>query len=143
MRSMKFAIAGVVLLLFVTGCGTGGPATSPVSGKVVQGGKPVEGGSLTFAPADDAKPIADSSPVITQVNADGTFKLTQGAVAGKHRILYSPPNIDWQAPEWDGKGTPPQAPKSPYAGLVPKVPDVEIKSGPNDITIELVAGGTS
>jgi hypothetical protein len=129
---------GLMLGATLVGCGNGGPATEPVSGKVIANGQPVTGGSLTFAPVSD-EPAAPAQPAVAIVNPDGTFKIEEGAVAGKHRLLYSAPSVDWQAPDWDGKGAPPQPPKNPYAGLTPKVAEIEVKPGVNEVEVELVA----
>lgn len=137
MRLFGLALASALVIGSLVGCGTGGPATMPLTGKVVYDGKPVTGGSLTFAPTGDGAAIAASSPVISQVNPDGTFKVDTGAVLGKHRVLYAPP---YRAQvEWDGKGTPPEQPKSPFDGLSPKSEEIDVKAGANDVTIELVA----
>jgi hypothetical protein len=124
----------------VLGCGAGGGAKSKVTGKVVSNGQPVTEGSITFMPVD-AKDGA--MPSGGEVKSDGTFTMmtdkTEGAAVGKHNVSYTPKQVE--APEWDGYGTPPAVPKSAFEGLVPKETQVEVKSGTNDLTIELVPGG--
>lgn len=135
---LLLATVGLIIGATFLGCSQGGPATEPVSGKVIANGQPVTGGSLTFAPITD-EPTAPTQPAVAIVNPDGTFKIEEGAVAGKHRLLYSAPSVEWQAPDWDGKGAPPQPPKNPYAGLSPKNAEIEVKPGVNEVVVELVA----
>jgi hypothetical protein len=126
-------VAGLALL--VTGCGASNEAT--VKGKVVANGQPVTGGSLTFSPMGST----GAEAAIGTVNADGTFSLSahsaEGASLGKHRVLYTAPPPDVPA-DWTGQGLPPGVKPSPYANLVPKEGEVELKPGDNEVTVELV-----
>lgn len=126
-------LAGFV---FVAGCNHG-PATAPVKGKVVAAGQPVTGGSLTFAPITDS-PNATSAPVIAAVKPDGSFEVAGGAVEGKFQVMYEPPSVEWNAPEWDGRGSPPQAPPTPFAGMTPKDKEVTFNSTANELSVELI-----
>jgi hypothetical protein len=105
-------------------------------------GSPVTGGSLTFSPIASEQTEA-GKPATGTVQPDGTFTLGtykpgDGAVIGRHRVSYSAPSPDAATqPPADGghdQGPPP----SPYAGLVPETKEVEVASGENNITIELV-----
>jgi hypothetical protein len=122
------------------GCGGGGEfPTAPVSGTVTHDGKPVRGGSLTFAPVTDSEQEA-GKPASATVGDDAAYELStygegDGAVIGKHRVSYSPPAAEAVA-EADGGHA--QQPASPYEGLTPKQSEVEITSGSNTIDIELV-----
>lgn len=129
-------LVGVLYISALAGCGSGASAT--VKGKVTRDGKPVTGGTLTFAPvaAKDAT-STEAKPVTAEVQSDGTFEVKE-AYAGRQRVLYSAPVIEWESPEWDGKGPEPKAPKSPFEGLTPKEAEVDVASGENDLTIELV-----
>jgi hypothetical protein len=128
-------------LLLLAGCNSDGMNKAPVSGKVLANGQPVTEGSLLFAP-QAADGGADAGiPALGKVQQDGTFTLgtsgtSDGAVIGKHQVIYNPPRQD--APDWDGYGTPPAVKVSPFAGLVPKQAIIEVKAGKNEITIELV-----
>jgi hypothetical protein len=133
------AVPAVMALVALTGCGKSA-STVPVKGKVTSPSGPVNGGSLTFAPVTN-DPAATSAPVIAQVKQDGSFEVPGGATAGRHKVLYNAPQIEWKAPEWNGQGAPPQPPPNPYAGLAPKTPEVEFAAGPNDVSIELVPAG--
>lgn len=138
---LRLACALLAAPLLV-GCGDGGPPRVPVSGKVTANGQPVNGGNFTFAPMASG-PTADSAPVVAAVNADGTFKVDQGAVAGRYRVIYSAPNIPWTAPEWNGVGPRPEAPKGPYDGMEPKLKEVEFAAGGSEVAIELVPAGSA
>jgi hypothetical protein len=126
-------------LVALVGCGG---STQAVSGKVTTGGQPVTGGTVTFLPLDAAggDTAALGEPTSGAIQADGTYKLgvggAPGAVAGKHRVIYSAPTIELPPGKELKPGEGP--PLSPFAGLVPKTSEVEIKSGSNTIDIELV-----
>jgi hypothetical protein len=127
----------LTMLGLCVGCGDG-LSTNDVHGKITMNGEPVTKGSITFMPTSK-KGI--NRPSSGPVNSDGSYMLStagenDGALAGNYTINYAPPT-DEAPPPWDGKGTPPLAPKSPYEGLKPKVADVEVKAGDNQIDIEL------
>jgi len=138
-RPLLCLAAAVLLSLSVAGCGTAsGAPKGQVRGKIIAGGQPVTAGEVTFAPLEAA---LEAAPATGAVQPDGTFVLStrkdgDGAAIGKHQVLYSAPP-DEQA-EWDGYGAEPPVKRSPYAGMVPKQNEVEIKAGDNEITIELV-----
>ncbi len=120
------------------GCG-GGSATAPVSGTVRADGNPVNGGMITFAPVGNAGNVG--KPAVGEVQSDGSFVLStdtkgDGAVVGRHRVIYTPPTTE-AAPVEEGKHAE-APPPSPYAGLMPKDAEVEITAGENKITIDLV-----
>jgi hypothetical protein len=125
------------------GCGSGGVSKGTVKGKVVANGQPVTGGSITFVSTD---PASGATPASGEVKSDGTFEMMttkpgDGAPIGKHTVSFSPPFVE--QPEWDGYGTQPPQKEVPYVGLVPKETTVEVKSGANEITIELVPPGSA
>jgi len=126
-----------LLAITWTGCGSG-VATQPVSGTVVFEGQPVNGGVVSFAPIQAA---SDAKPAVGEVQPDGKFVLGtnakgDGAVAGRHRVVYAPPTVE-SAPLQEGKHAE-ALPRSPYEGLMPKEAEVEVKAGGNEIQIELV-----
>jgi hypothetical protein len=70
------------------------------------------------------------------VASDGTFVLStdadrDGAVIGRHQVVYAPPSAPSETPD-------PNVPASPYHGLVPRTSEVEVRAGKNEIDIELV-----
>lgn len=100
-RTYLLSAAGLVLLasLSVLGCGSG-EAVYPVQGQIVYSdGSPatdLEGFTVTFESVDHAA-TAEQAGVggWGMVQADGsftigTYKLADGAVAGKHRVAISP-----------------------------------------------------
>ncbi len=126
------------MMALLTGCGGGDFAIAPVKGKVLYQGKAVDGGSVTLRPIEVAGGSNQSKgkPASGQVNADGTFLLStygtnDGAVIGIHTVSFFP--VVAAAKSYEDKPVP-----SPYAGMVPKNQQVEIKPGQNEITIELV-----
>jgi hypothetical protein len=144
MKRFESVLSVALLVVFATlvGCGQSGPARSAVKGTVkAPDGKPVEGGALVFVPVT-TDPNAPSAPVTATINKDGTFDVQGGVVAGKHKVMFEAPTIQYDPPEWDGKGNPPQAPVSPYNGMKVKQQEVDIAaSGANDLTIELLPAG--
>jgi hypothetical protein len=68
-----------------TGCGSRGPKTARVSGKVTMSGKPLTNIGVTFLPTKKG-PVANGT-----TNENGEFTLTttrrgDGAVIGKHKV---------------------------------------------------------
>lgn len=126
----------------LAGCGSKGAeyTVAPARGKVVCQGQPVKGGHITFRPVQAAQGKAGITgrPASAEVKEDGTFVLStygkeDGAVVGKHEITYLPAVTGAQS--YQEKPRP-----SPYAGMVPKPKEVEVKPGRNEFTIELVPG---
>lgn len=145
-RRMYFSVAllGIGTLLGA-GCGGGSddPTTAAVSGKVTRGGQPVSGGTVMFSPRASAdKKGPPGKPAASVVGTDGTFTLTtyaknDGAVIGKHQVTYTPAPIEIDEKQHK-EDSPPVV--SPFDGLVPSKPDVEVKAGSNTIDIDLVPG---
>lgn len=135
-----FCFGGILVL---AGCGGSSDnlATASVSGKVSRMGQPVSGGSVTFNPqraADSKGP--SGKPAAGPVQADGSFELStygsgDGAIIGKHQVIYTAPAIEIDDAQHKEDSPPP---KNPLEGLVPKTAEVEVKSGSNEINIELV-----
>jgi hypothetical protein len=135
-------VLGAAAMLVLTGCGNGDNfSTAPVTGKVVLNGEPVTEGSITFSPISDGKSELSGKPASGTIQSDGTFTLTtyeegDGAVVGKHRVMYSPPLIVPGDPAAGGHAA--AAPKSKYEGATVVTPEVEVKAGEdNHFEIEL------
>jgi hypothetical protein len=140
-RKFGFMFSLLLFCASVSCLGCGGAAKSPVQGKVSVEGQALNNGTLTFKPLGKEKGT-EYRPAIGNINSDGSYQLStealnDGAIHGKYTILYTPV-VEWEAPTFDGTGTPPAPPKSPYEGLKPKVDEVEVKAGLNQIDIELV-----
>ena len=136
MRGVR-GLVFIAMAAILSGCGGSGAAKAPVKGKVTSGGQPVTGGTLTFAPLEGT---VNAVPVVGQIQSDGTFVMStdragDGVAIGKHQVSYSAP--DAQVTETED-GSDPVVKLSPYAGLMVSQSDVEVKSGENDLTIELV-----
>lgn len=126
-------------LLWLAAAGCGSSSRAIVKGKVTFSGQPVTAGSLMFAPQGGEA----AAPATAIVQPDGSFNLgTQkdgdGVAIGRHKVLYTPPPPE--GAEWLGYGPKPQLTYSPFHGLTPKEPEVEIKPGSHELTIELVRG---
>lgn len=127
-RLWRCAMVVVLALpLGLLGCG----GRTAVSGNVKSNGKPVDGGSLVFSPVGGSGKAATAD-----VQTDGSFKLGtdkpgDGAVPGRYRVTYTPPQVE---PSTDPKKNPPP-PK--WMGLQPKEEEVDVKGG-TSLEIELV-----
>lgn len=101
MRSMVLSLVSCLLLASLMGCGAGGDfPTSPVSGRVICEGVPVEGAMVYFEPLRED---SSSSAIVGRqgfsfTDAEGKFVLTtynnnDGAVIGKHRVRVGGPGV--------------------------------------------------
>lgn len=142
-------LCSVALLIVLTGCSGGAKQaeTGKVSGKVTHEGKPVEAGSITFAPITtgaSADTGVATKPAGGAIKSDGSYVLTtyldgDGAIVGRHKVTFfpTPPQTPVESGTEPGKHD--EAPAvSPYRGLMPKEAEVEVKAGANEINIELV-----
>jgi len=136
MIKVRLIVVGVALAVsavVLSGCGGGSEfATAKVRGKVTFKGQPVANASVDFAPqkaADSGKGAGGGQPgksASGMTDKDGVFVLStyapgDGAVVGKHRVAVSSSDI-----------------KKPLPGKTPPNLVLEVKSGSNDLTIELV-----
>jgi hypothetical protein len=137
---VTFLGCSVVILGALAGCNSGTLPVAKTSGTITFEGKPVDGGMITFAPASSGKDNP-GKPASGEVDAGGEFVLStygdgDGAIIGKHRVMYNPPAT---APaETPAGGHVQSAPQSKYAGLIVKPAEVEVKSGENTLEFELV-----
>ena len=91
MRNRFKHLAATLALIVLAGCGESGPPIpelAPVTGTVTQGGKPLEGASVSFWPE------GKGSPSISATDAEGRFELkyggkADGAPLGKHTVRIS------------------------------------------------------
>jgi hypothetical protein len=124
---------GALLSLTHVGCG---PSLTPVTGTVKVNGEPINEGSIVFTPMA-AQDSTDARIAIGPVQADGSYTLKSsanqnGAAPGKYKVSYLAPD-----PVHDDKNTAKMI-QSQYAAMIPRTIEVEVKSGPNIIDIELV-----
>jgi hypothetical protein len=123
---LQITLVCFTFTLMLVGCG---PSISPVTGTVTYKGEPVKGGTLIFSP------VGEGTAATGTVQDDGTYVLktdtSNGAQVGKVKVTYSAPGGEAST---DPKK---QGIASPYVGLVPKTPEIEVKSGANTIDIEL------
>jgi hypothetical protein len=89
---MKFfmqCVCPIALMAVAIGCGPGGPATVPVSGKITIGGQPANNVSISFIPETAGAPTASGTAT------NGTYTLytgadgKPGAVVGKYKITLA------------------------------------------------------
>lgn len=152
-RGLSLALLGALSIAAV-GCGAGGPAIHPASGKLTIGGQVPAGVQVSLFPVSGNGPIA--SGMVD--SATGQFSLTtagsvgkpagKGAAAGKYKVVLSAASGGAPSPEEimkqyanTGNGKAPAAPKATFpkefgsASTSPK--EVEIKPGPNTLDIAL------
>ena len=92
-----------------------------------------------FSPVsvEKGKPVGRNG--VGAIGSDGSFTVStygeaDGAVVGKHQLVFfPPPAVTPDTPA--GAHTP--TVKSPYEGLAPRVAEVEVKVGGNQLTVEL------
>jgi hypothetical protein len=119
------------LLVGSTGCGSG--SIYPVQGKVVfKDGTPLQGGIVVFESVDNDRVIARGD-----IEPDGTFSLGtrkrgDGALAGPHRVLVSPPFLANAEARRGPRLIHPRFENFETSGLVLKV-----EKQANDFTIEV------
>ena len=97
-----------LLLLCLAGCGGAAYQVAPAGGTVQFKGAPVSAGSITLVPIASA---ADSDsgrdvgkPAKAELKSDGTFQLStygqfDGAVVGRHRVIFEGPEGEGEAEE--------------------------------------------
>lgn len=139
--TLSGAWTAALLTACLIGCGGRQGAeyrTAPVRGVVVFQGQPVTAGTISLQPKEVAGAAEGRTgrPASGELQADGSFVLStyqpgDGAVVGKHRVMFLPKAAG--AESYEDRPTP-----SPYLGLMPKEQEVEIKPGNNELTIELV-----
>lgn len=125
------------VLLALAGCGSG-RKTAYVKGAVLYAGKPVHGGMLIFGPVGNGKVGEPASATIQEDGSYslGTYRAGDGAVIGKHRVIFTPPQpklTDEQRTDPNFEPPPPE-----FQNMIPKEAEVEVKPGQNTIDIELV-----
>ena len=139
---------GMLVTVMIAGCGGGSDQkpTAKVKGKVTFNGQPVVGGNITFSPVAVGKDPGKSGS--GTIGADGSYTMTtyeqhDGAVVGKHRVTFIPPVTEKEPDAGHSEATAAAAAAvvSPFAGLVPKTEEVEVKAGDNSLEIELTKRG--
>ncbi|MBN2294702.1 MAG: hypothetical protein JXM70_19900 [Pirellulales bacterium] len=93
-RNFPSLVAGALLALavgIVSGCGSSGPKTIPVSGKVTYKNKPVTIGRVVFQPVEIAKGLPER-PAMGEFQDDGSYRLSSftqndGPVPGKYCVV--------------------------------------------------------
>lgn len=141
----------LMCLVLLSGCGSGKPATVPVTGTVTLDGNPLEGASVTFTPAEGGRLATgktDASGNFTLM----TFEAGDGALAGPNKVGVSKMEVsgdvqgDPTADPGDMLSGPPGAGgNQPPKSLIPKKyanPEtsgitVDVQSGMDPVTIEL------
>ena len=132
----RFAVVCLVLpAATLLGCSGGGGG---VSGKVTYDGQPVKGGMITFV-RREAEPIQVRRPTgpckpMAPIRLRQEGRSSEAIAFPTHRRL---PLRRSQAVRPKEHATPQQ----PYANLVPKQTEVDVKAGSNKIDIELVPLG--
>ncbi len=141
---LPLALFGVLCLLTFVGCpaGSSGPATVPAKGTLTIDGQPAKDVMITLSSVDPALPVASGHVV------NGAFELRSGkegkpgAVPGKYKItLAAMPSAAASADAYKpGMTGPPKIEASfpvKYNSPTTSDKEVEIKSGPNDLKIEI------
>lgn len=129
----------LIASFFIALSGCNSAKTHPVNGTVKF--KDGADGSALVGYTVDFESLEQKVSGSGEVQSDGTFRIStygdnDGAVPGKHRISITPP-----IPA-DPDALPPKPLIPPkYGGLDTSGLEVEIKRGPNDVTLELERSG--
>lgn len=132
MRRVLFLAFVPALCLILVGCNKSG--FHPVSGQIVfPDGSPVtglEGGQVVIEATDaDGKALNSSGAIDAQGRFQlGTNAVNDGAPAGKHRALISPPSSTGDVP-------PPPVIDPKYESLDTSGLEIEVKDGSNDVKL--------
>lgn len=144
----------VLALLNLAGCGGQSYELAPVKGKVVCQDKPVPGGLVTLVPITEGEATEMPAPAATaRVDENGNFELKTkgepGAAIGKHRVVFTFPEVD---DEGEGEGGDPEEAKDlqaekELAAKLAKIPcrrvdnpEFTVAAGENTLNIELSGG---
>jgi hypothetical protein len=130
----------LVALLFVavTGCSDGNPRTYPVRGEVrFPDGRPLTRGTVEFELLDQEKPITATG----EISEDGTFvlgtfKLDDGAIAGRHRAAVIADHEIGTGAERPGT-LPPTALDPRYRDFKTSGLEFTVEPGKNEIVIKV------
>lgn len=92
----EWCVAVPVLALLAVGCGDSRYVTAEVHGRAVLDGNPVTAGTITFTPVETDGAPRDGKTAVGTLQSNGVFALTtyesdDGAIVGKHRVHYFPP----------------------------------------------------
>lgn len=92
-------MAAALTLLFVAGCGEGKYPVRPAKGRVVCQNQDIKVGSISFTPIGEPGDTEPGKAATAMIAEDGTFALTtfepfDGAIVGKHRVQYVPPESE-------------------------------------------------
>ncbi|WP_233198903.1 MULTISPECIES: hypothetical protein [Pirellulaceae] len=88
-RFVRTIIPCLLLMALLTGCGSKGPETGHVSGKVTYKGKALPTGTIVFVPEKEGDLMA-----FAEIQQDGTYvagteQFGPGVPLGKHRVMIS------------------------------------------------------
>lgn len=142
-RVLALGFTSIVTVAVFSGCGGGDPdrkATAKVKGTVTVDGKAVAGGSLVFSPISDGKSNMAGKSGEATIKSDGTYSVStygtdDGAVIGKHRVLFQPAALPAPAA---GSAHTEAPPVDPLNGMTPEQGEVTVAKGDNKIDIKLV-----
>ena len=137
---------GIILLVFVLGCGKGGeprPELAPVTGTVLLDAKPLANADVDFSPIGSTAGVGGQ----TRTNESGKFIVTyghggNGLPVGEYRVTISRRLMPDGSPVPPDDETPPI--ESPASESLPEkyhtnseLTEKVTKEGPNDFTFEL------
>jgi hypothetical protein len=142
----RFAVYGLsiaILSILAAGCGSSGPTTHPVVGKVTIGGQPATDLRVDFYPVEPANQMASGT-----VGPDGSYTLftggigKQGAMAGKYKVVLASTAATTDTSYMDSGSSGPPAPKEDavpkeYTDAATTPKEVEVTAGSNTIDIQI------
>ncbi len=142
----SLALLGALCLVGLVGCSpaSSGPSTAPVKGTLTIDGQPANNVQITFSPVDSSLPAASGNV------ANGSFELRSGregkpgAAPGRYKVVLAavggPLTGDAAMAAYKKAGGPPKVEATfpeKYSKAETSDKEVEVKSGSNDIKIEI------
>lgn len=149
MHRLIAILLSVAATTTAVGCGGGRHKTAPVSGMVYYDGKPVSGGTITFSPIGEGDADLESGKAaVGTIGKDGTFVLStyetdDGAIIGKHRIFYSPPEAEESENQADPTGEEETASKAPSEPSAKEAQLQNLVVDPAKSTVEITVDGNN
>ena len=137
------ALAGLSLVVVVlTGCGSGGLELAPVEGVVTLDGTPLEGATVLFHPAEGGKPATGTT------DAEGKFTLTtrnfgEGAQVGMNNVSVCKEKKTESSANVEEGEIADVVYETPAKYASPKTSElsVDVQPGMPAVTLELKSGG--
>lgn len=135
LRDPRWIAAALVCVLGLSGCGTSGPALSPVAGKVTFRGTPVKAGIVRFS-----NPQAGIDTT-AQLQPDGAYHVATargiGLPEGTYQVAIMPPEIELPKGPLTQIAPPPTSADIPAKYRLPATSGIALTVKPGDNRLDV------